>query len=192
MEPENIQILGREYGVFTTSIIIKWVELPQHEVIDIFKQLMKFKNLYKLSIIGCGITNLPDDISKLKDLTSLNLNCNSLKFLPESLCLLENLEHLTVINNHLEKIPDNIGNMKKLRHIYFANNKIRSIPLSIINLPNLKSVNLQTNFIGDIDSSISKFFEDNKIEANMLGNIDGATRRRIQFIPFTCEYLKPL
>jgi len=131
-------------------------------------QIMRTKNLKKLSInIGNlknlrtlilsynSITELPESIGNLKKLEKLYLGNNNLETLPESIGKMNNLKKLYLNNNNkIKKLPDSIGGLKNLRMLDLSDNNLETLPESIGNLIKLRELHLCYNNLRELPESI--------------------------------------
>lgn len=79
--------------------------------------------LKNLTIKGCGIEELPEEISMCVQLQDLSLPGNKLKVLPFAFKELSQLKRLNLDNNQFSKFPDQIKLMKNLGHLSIDGNK---------------------------------------------------------------------
>jgi Leucine-rich repeat (LRR) protein len=75
-----------------------------------------------LSIKGCGLKTLPEEISMLTQLSEFHLPNNELTTLPFSFRELKNLKRLNLDSNHFSVFPDFIKKMPQLGHLSIDNN----------------------------------------------------------------------
>ncbi|CAI8596061.1 unnamed protein product [Vicia faba] len=104
---------------------------------DMFSRL---KHLRMLSLYGCGLSELVDEISNLKLLRYLDLSYNKISSLPDTICMLYNLQTLLLQNcGKLTELPSNFFKLFNLRHLelpYFIN----KMPKNIGSLSNLQKL----------------------------------------------------
>lgn len=94
----------------------------------------------------------------LKQVTKLNLsNCN-LTEIPENVFQYTNLTKLVLSNNKIQIIPNNILKLRKLKTIDLSHNKIKTLQSSIFKLPHLKTLNLYHNELKNLPK---QFYESN-------------------------------
>lgn len=101
--------------------------------------------LEKLSLFGCELTSLPDDLEKLTNLKELNVGTTKLTNIPEWIGQLNNLQKLNVENNRLTSLPDNIGQLKNLQYLKVGYNHLTNLPEIIAQLEKLQELDLSYN-----------------------------------------------
>ncbi|PJB15279.1 MAG: hypothetical protein CO118_04225 [Flavobacteriales bacterium CG_4_9_14_3_um_filter_32_8] len=136
----NIQVLEIENGIFSNGleqitslreimidncrISPSFYEIAQLEklstinikncsnlnVDELFAQLNK-NIINDISIIACGMENIPSSISSLKELKRLNFTRNSIQKIPEELASLKKLQSFIIKNNIIN--PQEIANLQK-------------------------------------------------------------------------------
>jgi hypothetical protein len=89
--------------------------------------ICNLRNLKKLDIRFCGLTDLPPEIGNLK-----------------------NLEFLQMWGNGFIELPYNITELTKLKELYLNDNKLTKLPYDIIKMDNLKYIDVQRNFLCDV------------------------------------------
>jgi len=82
------------------------------------------KNLRKLDIRYCGLTDLPSEVGNLK-----------------------NLESLQMWGNGFIELPYCITELTNLKELYLKNNKLTKIPYDMIKMDNLKYIDVQLNYL---------------------------------------------
>ena len=130
----------------------------------------KMKRLRELSMDGCGLTCLPEDLDQMVNLDTLNLADNSLSHLGNGLKnmtkltyvdlgdnpfesleeefpfdTLVNIEHLFLNNTNMKTLPGGIGQMVKIKLIFLNGNQLQCLPKEICNLPSDAQVHLFYN-----------------------------------------------
>lgn len=75
-----------------------------------------------LSIKGCGLKTLPEEISMLTELSEFHLPNNELTILPFSFRELKKLKRLNLDSNNFSVFPDFIKKMPQLGHLSIDNN----------------------------------------------------------------------
>jgi hypothetical protein len=86
--------------------------------------LGSLKNLKKLDVRYCGLTDLPPEIGNLK-----------------------NLESLQMWGNGFIELPYSITELTNLKELYLKNNKLNKIPYDMIKMDNLKYIDVQLNYL---------------------------------------------
>ncbi len=108
------------------------------------EELFNLTELRELTVKGCRLCVLNQNICKLSKLEILNLDRNKLLRLPESIGKLTNLKFLCISRNILETLPNSISNLTQLVCIDAWDNPLYILPESIISLQNsLKTLDLR-------------------------------------------------
>lgn len=108
------------------------------------EELFNLTELRELTVKGCRLCVLNQNICKLSKLEILNLDRNKLLRLPESIGKLTNLKFLCISRNILETLPNSISNLNQLVCIDAWDNPLYILPESIISLKNsLKTLDLR-------------------------------------------------
>lgn len=95
------------------------------------EELFQFTELRELTVKGCRLCVLNQNIDKLTKLESLNLDKNKLLRLPESIGNLKNLKYLCISRNIIETLPNSISNLNRLAYIDAWDNPLYILPESI-------------------------------------------------------------
>lgn len=98
------------------------------------EELFQLTELRELTVKGCKLCRLNQDIGKLTKLQYLNLDHNKLLRLPETIGNLTDLRTLVVSRNILEELPESIGNLHQLATIDAWGNPLYVLPESISEL----------------------------------------------------------
>jgi Leucine-rich repeat (LRR) protein len=98
------------------------------------EELFQLTELRELTVKGCKLCRLNQNIGKLTNLQYLNLDHNKLLRLPETLGSLTNLRTLVISRNILEELPESIGNLHQLATIDAWGNPLYVLPHSIANI----------------------------------------------------------
>ncbi|KAL5570591.1 hypothetical protein UlMin_027166 [Ulmus minor] len=96
-----------------------------------------------LTLSGCELTHVPENIDKLIYLRYLNLSNNTkLSILPETLCNLVNLQTLKLDRcSHIRRLPKGIGKLASLRHLHLSGTtNLEGNPKSLRELTNLQTL----------------------------------------------------
>ncbi|KAL5570326.1 hypothetical protein UlMin_026901 [Ulmus minor] len=95
-----------------------------------------------LTLSGCELTHVPENIDKLIYLRYLNLSNNTkLSILPETLCNLVNLQTLKLDGcSDIGRLPKGIGKLASLRHLHLLGSAAQEIPKSLRELTNLQTL----------------------------------------------------
>ncbi|KAJ0925079.1 putative TIR domain, P-loop containing nucleoside triphosphate hydrolase [Helianthus annuus] len=95
-----------------------------------------------LSLVDCGIEELPEDIGQLECLEVLDLTRSKIKHLPDSICKLKHLRVLILDGCKVCKLPEDVGQIDSLYTLDLRSTKIRDVPSSICKLKHLKELQL--------------------------------------------------
>lgn len=98
------------------------------------EELFQLTELRELTVKGCKLCRLNQDIGKLTNLQYLNLDHNKLLRLPETIGKLTDLRTLVISRNILEELPESIGNLHRLATIDAWGNPLYVLPQSIANI----------------------------------------------------------
>lgn len=98
------------------------------------EELFQLTELRELTVKGCKLCLLNQNIGKLTKLQYLNLDHNKLLRLPETLGNLTDLRTLVISRNIVETLPESIGNMHQLTTIDAWGNPLFVLPHSITNI----------------------------------------------------------
>ena len=121
---------------------LKLTKLPNRDSLP--EELFGLTELRELTVKGCRLNIVNQDIAKLKHLRLLNLDRNKLVRLPNAIGELEELEMLIISRNMIEILPDSITKLKKLHTIDAWDNPMYVLPESIVKLQNtLKTIDLR-------------------------------------------------
>ncbi|KAL5570580.1 hypothetical protein UlMin_027155 [Ulmus minor] len=95
-----------------------------------------------LTLSGCELTHVPENIDKLIYLRYLNLSNNTkLSILPETLCNLVNLQTLNLDGcSNIRRLPKGIGKLTSLRHLHLLHTGVKGIPKSLRELTYLQTL----------------------------------------------------
>lgn len=108
------------------------------------EELFSLTELRELTVKGCRLCIVNQNIDKLTKLESLNLDKNKLLRLPESIGNLQKLKFLCVSRNLIETFPNSISKMVNLTYIDAWDNPLYTLPESIKSLQKtLKTLDLR-------------------------------------------------
>lgn len=108
------------------------------------EELFSLTELRELTVKGCKLCVLNQNINKLAKLESLNLDKNKLLRLPESIGNLQKLKFLCVSRNLIETFPNSISKMVNLTYIDAWDNPLYTLPENIKKLEKtLKTLDLR-------------------------------------------------
>ena len=98
------------------------------------EELFRLTELRELTVKGCKLNLLNQNIGKLIHLQYLNVDHNKLLRLPETLGNLTDLRTLVISRNMIEILPESIGNLHQLVTIDAWGNPLFVLPHSINNI----------------------------------------------------------
>lgn len=98
------------------------------------EELFRLTELRELTVKGCKLCRLNQNIGRLTKLQYLNLDHNKLLRLPETIGNLSDLRMLVISRNILEELPESIGSLHHLATIDAWGNPLYVLPHSIANI----------------------------------------------------------
>jgi len=105
----------------------------------------RLKYLQVLSLSGCNLVELTDEIRNLKLLRYLDLSHTEIASLPNSICMLYNLQTLLLEQCFkLAELPSDFCKLINLRHLNLKGTHIKKMPPNISRLKNLEML---TDFV---------------------------------------------
>ena len=104
------------------------------------EELFRLTELRELTVKGCKLCRLNQNIGKLTHLQYLNLDHNKILRLPETIGNLTDLRTLVISRNILEELPEGIGNLHQLVTIDAWGNPLYVLPHSISDISNTLKV----------------------------------------------------
>lgn len=105
------------------------------------------RQLQRVDLVKCRLTQLPPLFPALKHLTVLRFADNRISRLPDELFECVSLQALNMNANRLSEISENIFKLTNLTDLQFANNQIRKLPAGIEQLRKLHTLNIDRNKI---------------------------------------------
>jgi len=115
-----------------------------HERDSLPEELFQLTELRELTVKGCRLNILNQNIAKLKHLRFLNLDKNKLVRLPDAIGQLCELEMMIISRNMIEILPDSISKLKNLHTIDAWDNPMYVLPETIVKLrKTLKTLDLR-------------------------------------------------
>ncbi len=136
--------------------LIHWADEQDISGIKLPRNIQQLKELTRLDLRGCGLTELPESMGQLSQLTSLFIDNNQLTKLPESIGQLSQLTRLYLDNNQLTKLPESIWQLSQLTGLGLYNNQLTKLPESIWKLSQLTGLGLGNNQLTKLPESIWK------------------------------------
>ena len=89
------------------------------------------KQVKKLNLSGCGLTEFPDNIFEYQNLTKLVLSNNKIKTIPKDILTLKKLQVLDLANNEIKVLQSAVFRLSKLRTLNVYGNKITKFPKQV-------------------------------------------------------------
>lgn len=104
-------------------------------------------SVYRLSLRGKKLKQIPSEVYRLKNLQWLDLSRNRITTLNDSIGLLLSLTDLNLGYNKLKTLPASIGNLKNLSVLKLHKNLITQLPKEMGNLRYLETLEMWDNEI---------------------------------------------
>lgn len=86
------------------------------------------KQVTKLNLSGCGLTDFPENIFDYPNLTKLVLSNNRIKVIPKEILNLKKLKVLDLANNEIKVLHGAVFRLPKLQTLNVYGNQIRKFP----------------------------------------------------------------
>ena len=103
------------------------------------------REVYKLTLSGQKLKEIPTAVYRLPNLQVLDLSDNKLKELPGRIADLEHLEVLLLTGNKLRVLPDEIKELDNLGELYLRSNRLVEIPAWVGGLSLLRKLDISYN-----------------------------------------------
>ena len=107
----------------------------------------KEKQLKKLDLTDCRLTEIPREVFELEQIELLYLNSNLLRTVPKSITKLSNLTELNLSFNQITTVLESITKLSNLIKLDLWKNQITTVPESITKLSNLTELDLRYNLL---------------------------------------------
>lgn len=121
----------------------------------------QFPNLKMLTLKGCGLKTLPNELANLKDLRVIDLGSNKLTSFPSVLSKLPNLVLIHLENNQLSTLPAEVASLSNLEELHAENNQLSSLSPELGNLKKLSTFYIHQNNLETVPDAILKLpFQD--------------------------------
>ncbi|GBU23190.1 hypothetical protein R80B4_03106 [Fibrobacteres bacterium R8-0-B4] len=91
--------------------------------------------------------SIPSGIGSLRNLKKLDIRYCGLTDLPPELGNLKNLESLQMWGNGFIELPYCVAELSSLKELYLKNNKLTKLPYDMIKMDNLKYIDVQLNYL---------------------------------------------
>jgi Leucine-rich repeat (LRR) protein len=105
---------------------------------------LAFRELTSLSLVACGLDEVPAFVFGSKNLYKLSLNGNRLRELPDAINALVRLRYLNLAENSLTTLPAAMSALKRLGSMWLGKNDIAALPDVVKVLP-LSSLDVGKN-----------------------------------------------
>jgi hypothetical protein len=136
--PVEILKLNALRGLFLKGNALR--EIPQ--------EIGSLSELIELNLAdNLELGRLPPGIGNLKNLRKLDIRYCGLTDLPSEIGNLKNLESLQMWGNGFIELPYCITELTNLKELYLKNNKLTKIPYDMIKMDNLKYIDVQLNYL---------------------------------------------
>ena len=173
------------FGKFNLKIRDKYFDRDSLDTENNNKELLvilsntKPDTVTQLQLWKCGLTSLPNELSKFKNLETLGLNYNNFKNTDLfRLCEFKKLRILQIDNCNLSKIPESIFCLINLEELSFFNNDISVLPTELFSLTKIRELQLGGNLLTKLPNEILNL---KKLE--MLEISGGLKRNNIEKLP---------
>jgi Leucine-rich repeat (LRR) protein len=117
--------------------------------------ILKLRNLERLSVRTCKIGALPPEIGSFSNLASLDAGESSLTNLTPSVGRLANLRRLWLNDNQLAVVPPELGRLSQLTYLNLDRNQLTDLPDSLGKLPMLTWLRLNHNRLTSLPADLS-------------------------------------
>jgi len=158
-------VTERDGDGIPTKVIMRSLRVngPLHE------DLLRVSSLVELTIIMCGITELPTRMSGLRELRKLNVAQNNLRSIPDEINSLHALTHLNVSGNNLQRLPESLEDLTRITYLNVGDNPLRTLPPRVIqNMLRLHTLNASSIEMRYLPISVTQ--SESLRELNLSGN----------------------
>ncbi len=139
--PKEILNLTALRGLFLKGNALR--EIPD--------EIGNLTDLIELNIAdNIDLGKLPPGIGNLRNLKKLDIRYCGLTDLPPQIGNLKNLEFLQMWGNYFVDLPYCITELTSLKELYLKNNKLANVPYDIIKMDNLKYIDVQLNYLCNV------------------------------------------
>lgn len=90
------------------------------------------KQVTKLNLSGCNLTDFPENIFEYPNVTKLILSNNRIKSIPKEVLTLKRLKVLDLANNEISVLQSAVFKLPKLSTLNLYGNKIKKFPKQIV------------------------------------------------------------
>lgn len=134
---------------------VRYLNLYESNLQTFPDDILKLKNLERLSLRKNTITAIPDGIASLHAINWMDLGRCGLTDLNPALGKLEKLTFLYLNDNAITTIPDELGNCNRLQYLNADRNKLTTLPASLGRMSSLKWLRLNGNQITALPTDLS-------------------------------------
>lgn len=142
--------------------------------------ILKLRNLERLTLRTCRIGALPEEIGVLSKLSSLDAGESSLTNLTPAVGYLSNVTRLWLNDNSLTSLPPELGHLSKLTYLNLDRNLLTALPDSLGRLSNLTWLRLNRNRLTALPTDLSGLAQNLKTLYLMDNPIPDAEKQRIR------------
>jgi Leucine-rich repeat (LRR) protein len=150
----NLDLFNRQQPVFPADILklknLERLSLRKNTVVTVPEAIASLTALKWLDLGESGLTDLNPAVGSLPHLSMLYVNDNALTELPGALATLPGLQYLNADRNKLTTLPAALGKSESLKWLRLNDNQITALPGDLSGLArNLKRLYLRGNPIPD-------------------------------------------
>ena len=114
--------------------------------------------VYKLSLEGQKLKEIPPEVFTLTHLQYLNLSNNKIGSIPSDISKLDRLQFLNLSNNKIRYIPNEISALIELQILYLGRNRLTEVSVWIGGLGKLRRLDLSLNHLTPYEIQRVKYF----------------------------------
>lgn len=149
---------------FTPGELLGPYELQEEKFFDNLEDaLSNPEKVYKLSLAGQKLKQIPAEVFALSNLQVLILSENKIKFLPEEIGQLKNLQLLSLYDNKLRTVPDDFRELENLSTLYLGRNRLTELPIWMGGIGQLRRLDISRNPMTPLEITYIR---------NMLGGVE--------------------
>jgi len=146
----NLQLMGLEAippQVVRLSKKLRKLKLDYNDHLRIDSMPEDLSALRVLSLRGCKLPSLPNDINNLRRCSWLQFNENVVEKLPDSFSKLRSLTNLDMSNNRLYNLPSGFDSLQQLKTLYLEGNNLEEVSPMIAKISTLQILDVCKNRI---------------------------------------------
>lgn len=149
----NMQLMG--LSTIPSQLIrmgkkLRKLRLDFNDHLRILSMPEAFSSLRYLSLRGCKLPDLPENINNLRRCSWLQFNENFIEKLPESMTKLRSLTMLDMSNNRLYDLPAAFNTLQQLKTLNLEGNNLELIPPVISALTVLQVLDVAKNRLTEV------------------------------------------